>query len=273
MTRAVKAPDVLPVDPAFRWTRETWGSGLRCAALGEVAQHVFTTRQLQLRGGPQGQPQAWRSAAAAVDVPLERVMRVRQVHGRTVRVIRAGATPLEAYADTPDADAIVSDVAGLALSVLVADCVPILLADRRGGVAAAVHAGWRGTAAGIVGATIDAMYREFRADPGAIVAAIGPSIRPCCYEVGEELREAFQREGHAAEDVARWFSTIETEDGQGSLRLDVAQSNRDQLHAAGVDAANIFDCGYCTKTFSDTFDSFRADGERAGRMAAIIVAG
>lgn len=258
------------VDPAFHWTSETWGAALRCAPLGALAAHVFTTRQLELRGGPEVQPREWAAASASVGVPLDRVMRVRQVHGRVVRVIRDGATPVGSYAERPDGDAIVSDVPGLALTVLVADCVPVLLVDPRRGIAAAVHAGWRGTAAGIVGASVDVM-RELGARPEDLVAAIGPSIRPCCYEVGDELVDAFRREGHGAPEIDRWFSRVAIDDGRMSLRLDVAQANREQLGAAGVAAANIFDCGLCTKTLRETFDSFRADGERAGRMAAMIV--
>lgn len=260
---------VMP-DPAFHWTSETWGTALRCAPLGALAQHAFTTRQLELRGGPEAQPREWAAAAASVGVPLDRVMRVRQVHGRVVRVIRDGETSVDTYAERPDGDAIVSDVPGLALTVLVADCVPVLLVDRRRGVAAAVHAGWRGTAASVVGASVRVM-QELGAAPGDLVAAIGPSIRPCCYEVGDELLDAFRREGHGATEIGRWFSRVATDEGRMSLRLDVAQANRDQLRAAGVAEANIFDCGLCTKTYRETFDSFRADGERAGRMAAIIV--
>lgn len=257
-----------PAPPAFRWTTEPWGHALRCDGLDGVAQHLFTTRQLALRGGMEERPAAWAAAVASVGAGVERLVRVRQVHGRAVRVVRRGSGAA-AWAGRPDGDAIVSDEPGLALAVLVADCVPVLLADRRRGVAAAVHAGWRGTCAGIVTAALDVMRREFGVASGDVVAAIGPSIRPCCYEVGEELVEAFRRDGHSAADLARWFTASPAADGGVSLRLDVALANRDQLRAAGV--TGIFDCGFCTRTFRETFDSFRADGDRAGRMAAILV--
>lgn len=259
-------------DPAFQWNAETWGAALRCAPLRAHAQHVFTTRQLQLRGGPESQRQEWAAAAASAGTTVDRVVRVKQVHGRSVRVIRRGATPIDAYRDQPEGDAIVSDVPGLALTVLVADCVPVLLVDRTRGAAAAIHAGWRGTCAGVVRAAVDTMARELGSRPEQLMAAIGPSIRSCCYEVGEELIDAFRVEGHAESDIARWFARVpDTANGGGSLRLDVARANRDQLIAAGVEASAIFDCGLCTKTHCDTFDSYRADGEKAGRMAAMIV--
>jgi YfiH family protein len=258
--------------PAFHWSTETWGAALACGPLADRAKHMFTTRQLQLRGGPDTQPTEWTALATSVGVSLDRVVRVRQVHGRAVRVLRAGATPVDTYADRPDGDAIVSDVPGLALTVLVADCVPLLLVDRHRGVAAAIHAGWRGTCAGVVADTIDTMWHELGSEPHQILAAIGPSIRPCCYEVGEELVDAFRAAGHAASDIARWFTRVPPKAGTGtSLRLDVARANVDQLIAKGVPASSIFDCGLCTKTHRETFDSYRADGTHAGRMAAVIV--
>lgn len=259
-------------DPAFRWTSETWGAALRCGPLDPLTQHLFTSRQLQLRGGPEVQPREWAAASSSVGAPLDRVMRVRQVHGREVRVLRRGAVAAAAERERPDGDALISDEPGLVLTVLVADCVPVLLFDQGRGAVAAVHAGWRGTCARVVHATIDAMRRELGTRPGDLVAAIGPSIRPCCYDVGEELIDAFRGEGHAEADIATWFQRIPRADGAGtSLRLDVARSNRDQLQQAGVPASVIFDSGLCTKTHRETFDSYRADGDAAGRMAAMIV--
>lgn len=262
----------LPILPsAFDWTTETWGTALRCRGLGAIAQHAFTTRQLRLRGGPDAQPHEWAGAAASVGVSLDRVMRVRQVHGRAVRVLRDDGSRVDAGKDRPAGDAVVSDVPGLALTVLVADCVPVLLVDPQRGAAAAVHAGWRGTCAGVVAAAVSTMVRELGSRPDQLIAALGPSIRPCCYEVGEELIDAFRAAEHTDADIARWFPRVSTTQGTTSLRLDVARANHDQLTAAGVDASHIFDCGLCTKTHRETFDSFRADGDRAGRMAAIVV--
>jgi YfiH family protein len=256
---------------AFDWIHETWGATLRCQPLGALAQHAFTTRQLQLRGGPEAQPREWASAAASVGVTVDRMVRVKQVHGRAVRVVRTKDALVEIVRDRPEADAIASDMPGLALTVLVADCVPVLLVDRQGGAAAAIHAGWRGTCAGVVSAAVQTMATELGSRPDRLLAAIGPSIRPCCYEVGAELIDAFRAEGHAEADIDRWFTRVQITEGTTSLRLDVATANRDQLLAAGLDAANVFDCGLCTRTFRDTFDSYRADGEGAGRMAAMIV--
>ena len=262
----------LPVpDPAFRWTDEPWGVALRSDPLGQVAQHLFTSRQLPLPSvldraahGP------WSALASSVGVSLDKVMRVRQVHGCEVRVLRRGAIPDDAASRMPDADAVVSNEPGLALAVMAADCVPILLADRVSGATAAVHAGWRGTAARIVWAAVQAMAREFGTQPGNLTAAIGPSIGPCCYEVGEELIDRFVEAGASPRDIGRWFSRVPA-GARDSLRLDVAAANRDQLVAAGLGPERISSCGLCTMTHREVFESFRAHGDRAGRMAGVVV--
>jgi YfiH family protein len=248
---------------AFRWSRETWGSALRCEPLGHVAQHLFTTRQLQLRPFER-QRDAWVEAVHAVGGAASDLKRIRQVHGRTVHVARPGLDPLDVA--PPDADAIVSGRAGDVLAVQVADCVPLLLADPRTGAAAAVHAGWRGCAAGIATATVQTLAAEFGVRAIDLVAAVGPSIGACCYEVGPELLDAFRQSGATDAQLSRWFTRTE----RGSLRLDLWAVNRDQLIDAGIPPAQIHLSNLCTLTHASIFDSYRAQGPNAGRMAALI---
>lgn len=236
---------------------------LRAAPLEAVAQHGFTSRQLALRPGEIGTA-GWAAAAASVGCAAPRVGRVRQVHGAAVHVVR----PDTLDAPIPDADAAITATPGLAVTVVAADCVPILLADPSSGAVAAIHAGWRGTCARVAGATVAALTREFGVDPARLVAAIGPSIGACCYEVGEELLRAFDEAGHSSIDRAEWFSR----DAAGRLRLDLWRANADQLVHAGLAPDAVHVAALCTRTHVDVFESFRAEGERAGRMAAIIVA-
>jgi YfiH family protein len=258
--------DLPPLNPVFRWSNETWGVALRCRPLADVAQHLFTTKQLQLRGGaPLDIARAWQLAAKAVGAEATATIRVKQVHGRTVRVVDKGM-PIQLEVNrTPEADAIVSNVPGVLLAVQVADCVPILMADSRSGAVAAVHAGWRGTSARVASAAIDAMAREFGTKPADLVAAIGPSIGPCCYEVGPELIDTFRAQGASESALTRWFTDV-----NGSLRLDLWSASRDQLLESGVPAGRIHACALCTKTHAQIFDSYRADGPNAGRSAALI---
>lgn len=248
-------------DPAFHWTHELWGPALRCSGLAGAAQHLFTSRQLELRGSDA----AWAAAAASLGAAPERVMRVKQVHGNIVRVLKRGEVTAASSHDRPDGDAIVSNEPGLVLAVAVADCVPILLADRKSGAAAAVHAGWRGTCAGIAPAAVERLTGEFGTKPADLIAAIGPSIGPDDYEVGESLVDVFKNAGHSPDDLARWFIRRASR-----LHLDLWSANRDQLVAAGVSPDRIFTSRLSTRAHPEVFESFRAEGDRAGRMAALI---
>jgi YfiH family protein len=248
-------------DPAFHWTAEPWGHALRCHALGKAAQHLFTSRQLALPDAG-----AWPLALASVQSAPDRLMRVKQVHGNTVRILTRGGVTEDASQQRPDGDAIVSNEPGLALAVMVADCVPILICDPVRGAAAAIHAGWRGTCARIAAIAVEAMRREFGTSPGDLVAAIGPSAGPGDYEVGDSLIAAFLDAGHPRADVDRWFIR-----NGPRPHLDLWSANSDQMIGAGVDASRIFSCGLSTVSHPGVFDSYRVAGERAGRMAGIIV--
>lgn len=251
-----------PPDPAFHWTVEAWGPALRSRALAKVAQHAFTSRQLRLLPPTD---EAWDAAVHSVGGEASRLMRVRQVHGPTVRLLARGLVPADAAAARPEADAVVSNEPGLVLAVVVADCVPILIADPVSGMAGAVHAGWRGTAAGIACEAVRAMG-ALGADSQNLVAAIGPSIGPGDYEVGENVATALVEAGHPRDEVARW---IRRDDGR--LWLDLWMANRDQLVAAGVPPAAITTAGLSTFAHPSVFESFRRDKDAAGRMAGLIV--
>jgi copper oxidase (laccase) domain-containing protein len=117
------------------------------------------------------------------------------------------------------------------------------------------------------------MGREFGTRPEDVVVAIGPSIGPCCYEVGSELVDAFAAAGHERYLIQRWFATPPPPRGsrvRPALRLDVAGANRDQLVLAGVPEDQIHLSGLCTAMHLDVLTSYRAEKERAGRLAAVI---
>lgn len=251
----------LPAVPdTFEWFQAPWGAALRCVRLQAIAPHLFTTRQLALSS--QGQ---WDIVAAAVGARA--VQTLTQVHGRHVVVVRGQGS------GRPEADVLVSNNPEIALAVRAADCVPLLIADPKGGAVAAVHAGWRGTAAGAATAAVEALQREFGSSPADLVAAIGPSIGPCCYEVGTDLVDAFAAAGHARHLVDRWFIAPPPRRGEyerSKLRLDTWGANRDQLMLAGLDERNIHISGLCTASHLDLFPSYRAEGENTGRIAGVI---
>lgn len=187
---------------------------------------------------------------------------LRQVHGTGVLRIDDplpygnATTERGRMASEPEADAAVTDVSGVVLAVLTADCLPVVLAARDGGEVAVAHAGWRGLAAGVLEAALEAM----RAAPGDVVAWLGPAAGPSAYEVGTEVREASLAGDRAAADA---FAATRP----GHWHMDLYALARRRLGAAGLAAADIHGGGECT--ISDRrFFSHRRDA-RTGRMATL----
>jgi YfiH family protein len=251
----------------FEWVQEPWGSALRCRPLADVARHCFTTRDLHLEGVRADDAAGWAALAHAIGVEVGLLARMRQVHGADVFEARCETgvpTPFsETFSEWPEADIAVADDPSVALSVRAADCVPILLADRRTGAAAAVHAGWKGTAAGAAMVAVQSLTSRYGAKPEDVIAAVGPCIGPCCYEVGPELAVHFS--AHA--DAPTWFSD------DAKPRLDLWRATRDQLARAGVPPAQIHVCALCTFDHPSLFHSYRRDGASAGRLVAAIRSG
>lgn len=210
-------------------------------------------------------------------VDPSRLVRVRQVHGRSAAIAE------DAGDSQAQADIIVSGDPTLALAVQTADCIPLLLADRRTGVVAAAHAGWRGLAARAPAAAVATLAREFGSRSADLIAAIGPAIGACCYEVGADVRERFAAAGCSGDQLARWFLTVPPRsvrnasipEARGPRAPDrwffeVWATAREQLMEAGVRDDQIFVAGLCTASHPDVFCSYRRDGPSAGRTAGAI---
>ena len=186
--------------------------------------------------------------------------------------------------EPPSADASITNSPNLLLAIQTADCVPILLLDPKKRAVAAVHAGWRGTLQRIVEKTIGRMKMEFKTNPSDLLAAIGPAIGGCCYEVGTEVAAAFHSQFANAPE---WFDELRTGDEPNPLqwlnqfppghqpppknvRLDLRQANRAQLMAAGLRPQNIFVSDLCTACRPDLLFSYRKQGSESGRMMSVI---
>lgn len=155
-------------------------------------------------------------------------------------------------------DGLVTNKQGICLTVFIADCVPVLIADTKTKSIAAVHSGWRGTAKGITANAIKLMQNNYGTDPRDIIAAIGPCIGKCCYEVGGDVFEQFGN--------ARYF----TEKPNGKYMLDLNLANKDVLLCAGVPEQNIYVSYECTFCKSDIYYSHRATNGKRGNLAAMI---
>jgi YfiH family protein len=191
----------------------------------------------------------------AVDLGLPELPLVRatQVHGNRVVVIDALPAPGETM-DAGPCDALVTRLSGVGLVIQTADCVPILLAGE--GAIGAVHAGWRGAAAGVVGAAADA-FLSLAGNRGSVSAWLGPSIGACCYEVGPEV-------------AGRFPGGFARPSRDGKYILDLAGAVRRHLEDAGIPPANVSGHDGCTMCGGERFASYRRDREKAGRMIALI---
>jgi hypothetical protein len=183
-------------------------------------------------------------AAAGFGVPLDDLVFARQTHGATPTVVgtedRGRGTRSEDDA-LPDTDILVTTSHRVTLAILVADCLPVALVHPEAGVLAAVHAGWRGTAAGAVGRALRAM-QDCGAEVGRVHAYLGPAVSPERYQVSEEVRQALAR----AVDPAPLHDAVAVADGPGHWLVDLAAANRQQLLARGVREDRVVDCGVTT---------------------------
>lgn len=215
-----------------------------------------------------------------------RLLTLKQIHSDIVQVVTS-PEELPSNGKSLTGDTLVTNLEGVLLAVQTADCVPILVADIKQGVVAAIHAGWRGTAKRIAEKTAGAMRARFGSKPQNLRAAIGPAIRQCCYAVGEEVIEEFESQFAYAKKL---FSEVYDKDpvkkkypllfmtarapGHSDIgpqiHLDLIEANRRQLLDAGVAKKNIWAAEECTSCRTDLLFSHRAEDGYTGRMIAAI---
>jgi YfiH family protein len=212
--------------------------------------HAFTVRG--------SDPRALLRERVGPEAPLHTL---RQVHGADVRVVareEVGRSPT----DGEEGDALVTDIRGVAIGVWVADCVPILICHEGAGVAAAVHAGWRGTVAGVLRSAVRSMRQRFDADPAGLRIAFGPCIGPCCFEVGDDVAEAFLRADGAMRECIL--------EGGERPRIDLVAANQLQALREGVSEERMQSSALCTVCRIDLLESYRRGRDPVRRMAGLI---
>ena len=200
--------------------------------------------------------------AEAIGVKAERFTTCAQVHGSKIRVISerlVGSGALSFAGTVPETDALITNLADVPLLLFYADCVPVLLADPETGAIGLAHAGWRGTAAQIAKKTVAAMQETFGVQPENLLAAIGPSIGDCCYEVDDVVKN--EMPGYESCFMAKC---------DGKYWLNLWKVNRQQLVEAGVIPSRIFIAGVCTNHNPELFCSYRYENGRTGRMGVCL---
>jgi YfiH family protein len=225
----------------------------------------------------------------AIDAGKMRVVALRQIHSDIVHCVKS-EKPHQgvAAAEAPAADALVTAEPGVLVVVQTADCVPILLADKRIRAVAAIHSGWRGTLRRIAEKTLGRMQIEFGTKPEDVIAAIGPAIGRCCYQVGSDVAREFHsqfpkaREWFdgpfdslaAGENDPNWLPWLTMmppghQPPAPTVQLDLLAANRAILAGAGVPPAQIFSSDFCTACRTDLFFSYRRERVTGRLMAAI----
>ncbi len=240
------------------WRNPTHGIFTR---KGGASQAPFAS--LNLGGNVGDDPQAVRRnherMYAALGVDGSRACSVWQVHSADVVIADA---PVPGRRWLAKADAMMTDRAGVVLSMRFADCTPILFYDPVRGVIAMAHAGWRGTVQGVAAQTVRALMRSYGSRPADIQAGIGPSIGPARYQVGEEVVDA----------VRAYFGTtdglVRRDPLDGTAYLDLWAANRLDLERMGVGQIEV--AGICTAEHTDEFFSHRAEKGRTGRFGAVL---
>lgn len=202
--------------------------------------------------------------AKETGIEKEKFLYASQVHSGDVKIIDETSVENGILTQNPRTDATITALPGICLMVMVADCVPLLLFDPVKRVSAVIHAGWRGTVHKITSNTILAMAEHFGCDPAGILAGIGPSIEPCCYEVGEDVRD------FVAQSFGNTDGYLIKKSPASKPHFDLWYANRKQLTDNGVKPGNIETLELCTLCHSDIFFSSRASGGITGRFAAGI---
>jgi len=227
-----------------------------------------------------------RNFFAALNASAMRQIAMRQIHSDIVRV--ANSADAEPSVQTAKADALITNQPGLLLTVQVADCVPILLADKKRHAIAAIHSGWRGTLQRIAEKALGRMQMEFGTRPQDVIAALGPGIGQCCFEVGPEVATEYEAKfPNAREWFQGPFDSLARGDNDPNwlpwltmrppghqppaprVHLDLIAANRAILSAAGVPVGNIVSSGFCTACRTDLFFTFRRERVTGRMMAAI----
>jgi len=195
---------------------------------------------------------------AAVGIHERKIVTMQQVHGDNIVDVKD-----RKLKEVGEADGMITAESGIYLGVLTADCVPLLFVAPKQKLVAAVHAGWRGTLAGIAQKTVERLSSQYNVTAEDIEVAMGPSIGACCYEVKDDV---------AGPLMKRWgkLTTPSISVKQGKSFINLSRLNRDILRAAGVPGKQLFQVGPCTRCASDDFFSYRFAGGETGRQISVI---
>lgn len=229
---------------------------------GGVSSGKITGLNLGFRveDNPQSVKENYRLMAEDLELNLASTVLAKQTHTDNIRIVTKedAGKGISKESDIEDTDGLMTNLSGIPLVVFSADCVPLLFLDPVKKVIAAVHAGWRGTVKGIGGKAVSMMQEHFGSNPGDILAAIGPSIGPCCFAFDQKDAQVFP-------------DAYLTPQGEGKVLVDIWAMNRDQLLQQGILPEHMDISSICTVCHADRYYSYRTHREHTGRQGAVIM--
>jgi YfiH family protein len=236
-----------------------------CTRQGGGSRDEYSSLNMSFREGDEEFQvlQNWGKLAGSFAIPIENFLVLNQVHGDDILIIKSN----ESYSSSCNElnyDATITSRHGMALCIKTADCVPVFFVDKKKKVIAAVHAGWRGTALGIAAKVIQVMQSKYNSLPQDILAAIGPSIGFCCYEVDSVVADNFAV--HKGKN-----NFLFPVSGKNKWMLDLPEANHQQILDCGVPESNIELSGLCTVCNQDLFFSHRGSGGITGRQINFLM--
>jgi YfiH family protein len=236
-----------------------------CTRWNGVSKGQFASLNVSVREGDRNGSvrRNWEIIANSFNLCTEQFFVVNQVHEDNILVI--DQANIDAFKQQQHrADAIITNLPGLAIGIKTADCVPVFMADSAKRIIGVVHAGWRGTALNIAAKAVKTLTETFSSRPQDIVAAIGPAIGPCCYEVDDAVFNAVEAYGS-------WESAFTPCGEVGKWMLNLPSANACQMMQAGIPPGNIFTSDVCTSCRKDIFFSHRGEEGRTGRQVNFMM--
>ncbi len=236
-----------------------------CTRQGGGSREEYKSLNVSFREGDEEFQvlQNWGKLADSFAIPIENFLVLNQVHGDGILTLKNQAPGFSSRNEL-NYDAAITNRPGMALCIKTADCVPVFIVDTKKKVIAAVHAGWRGTAMGITAKVIQLMQKQYGSLPKDILAAVGPSIGLCCYEVDSLVADAFAVQKGKKKFLFRVAA-------KNKWMLDLPEANRRQILDCGIPEANLELSGFCTVCNQDLFFSHRGSGGVTGRQINFLM--
>ena len=225
--------------------------------------NFITDKSVDINYSKQSRDEIRKILQGMSDYQFKKIISPRQTHTNNVVVINEDNLDSELQ----DVDGVITKLKGVALTIATADCQSIILYDKKNEVIGNIHSGWKGTLNKILSNGINLMIKEFSSNVEDIIVCIGPSIMGCCFEVDKDVVDMFTNN---FDDIEEFIKLGEVKDGKQKYYIDTIGINKRELINLGILEENIYLSNVCTKCSSDTYYSYRVQGQDSGRNVTLV---